>query len=1064
MSRSTIQASAVSAIQETTLALANINFDFSLFKVEPPAEYKTIGNALSKHRKAAAEAGSEHVVARKVHALFANILPSTPHLVAAYGVRATEITESKAFSPQSQHENGVFQDWAGGDATTLWAAATSGKGAIAVHLLACMLARLFSPAEATALWEELIASRKKQLTQVVEADPINLALMSAAQVEVTRQQLASWDASARAWLAVADAAKKREQTQTMLVIKNIMLPVNQKATVYSSVTEAWTSALISFDKIISGVPCNVTNGAILLALGSWHIYPDMHLLGTDFGLVKQFDRLVSAGGMVTLGASSCSPAVDLGVHWSLPLSCLRFYGEPVKVSRHLDCGSTRLEFSEVFHVVLGSIFNCWGKHGDDFQKACHFVSDLSEYLFSRVAPRDEACTHWLKYLGEAADQYCTSQKLQRDQLESLVARGRRRYSQLLADRSDHPTPMFGMLRMESLLNLMRDQETRIACLRYLAKRFNARSEWLLIRYKKELFLDKVYPSKEQEPQELDGKNFIGRYCLDNPQQGLIAWEYATALPQTQAQKQVNGKAKKKRKTSQDKSLEGFVRWTQRDKEELKYNSPTTRQGEKFVHVNGQWVCNDARSFRWNFAGKSPFTAKPVKPTFMPPNPNSDLDDLAWDETCSEFVGVDTDKSEEVKYELLLGDGKSIGLYHRADVNLYHSNETDIELLRYALEQEWIDPTLLVKHLNSPPGSLSNAQGTRRCMKTLEGLAAAADVYKLMPAANVSPGIFTGVLQSATWISNNHVPVDRVEKRKQIPFTLREEIPVGGNLMASELRTFKLSRPETFACIAMFEHGSVNLDPKELSNVMAISAGNSIYVAMPLVCDPAEVPADNEVKHIVGNVGKPGISILIPPASPKVHSIDDDDDWRQVNHSRFDGRWEDSFQKTSLHLSFTGYELPLSVESHGNKQVEAQFVETLVSIFDRTEWVADIDVLGALEGRKGSTLNILDTAVECTHNKPKSVSPPFVLTSIDSWYEFLDRPKDAAIFRTARNKHARLAAAALSLQESCPTVLIRGDGESSCCWACVERYALMREVGLDVALTAHDEGKVPIFIA
>jgi hypothetical protein len=113
------------------------------------------------------------------------------------------------------------------------------------------------------------------------------------------------------------------------------------------------------------------------------------------------------------------------------------------------------------------------------------------------------------------------------------------------------------------------------------------------------------------------------------------------------------------------------------------------------------VCNDACSFRWNFAGKSRFTAKPVKPTFVPPNPNSDLDDLAWDETCSEFVGVDTDRSEEVKYELLLGDGESIGLYHRTDANLYHSNETDIELLRYALEQEWIDPTLLVKHLNSP---------------------------------------------------------------------------------------------------------------------------------------------------------------------------------------------------------------------------------------------------------------------------------------------------------------------------------------------------------------------------
>ena len=173
-----------------------------------------------------------------------------------------------------------------------------------------------SAAEATALWEELIASRKKQLAQVVEAGPINLALMSAAQVEVTRQQLASWDASARAWLAVADAAKKREQTQTMLVIKNIMLPVNQKTTVYSSVTEAWTSALISFDKIISGVPCNVTNGAILLALGSWHIYPDMHLLGTDFGLrtcqaVRSFGVCRRHGHtwslkLLTSGRSGCS--------------------------------------------------------------------------------------------------------------------------------------------------------------------------------------------------------------------------------------------------------------------------------------------------------------------------------------------------------------------------------------------------------------------------------------------------------------------------------------------------------------------------------------------------------------------------------------------------------------------------------------------------------------------------------------------------------------------------------------------------------------------------------------
>jgi hypothetical protein len=36
-------------------------------------------------------------------------------------------------------KDGIFSDFTGADGTSIWAAATSGSGAISVHLLACML-------------------------------------------------------------------------------------------------------------------------------------------------------------------------------------------------------------------------------------------------------------------------------------------------------------------------------------------------------------------------------------------------------------------------------------------------------------------------------------------------------------------------------------------------------------------------------------------------------------------------------------------------------------------------------------------------------------------------------------------------------------------------------------------------------------------------------------------------------------------------------------------------------------------------------------------------------------
>ena len=151
------------ATQESTLALANINFDFSLVKMEAPLEFRGLGSALSSKRKRDAEEGSTHITARKLGALFADGLPHTPDLSRAYGLRVSEIAENPKFNPRGSYRDGPFIDSVGADGTSIWAAATSGRGALAVHLLACLLARMWSSSEAISIWSEIIAARKSLL-------------------------------------------------------------------------------------------------------------------------------------------------------------------------------------------------------------------------------------------------------------------------------------------------------------------------------------------------------------------------------------------------------------------------------------------------------------------------------------------------------------------------------------------------------------------------------------------------------------------------------------------------------------------------------------------------------------------------------------------------------------------------------------------------------------------------------------------------------------------------------------------------------------------------------------
>lgn len=217
------------ASQETTVAFANLNFDFAIVKYEAPEEYKGLGEALSQRRKHDAEDGQLHITARKLGALFSGIMPDVPNLIQAYGLRASEIAREDRVNPKVTPRQGMFADHIGADGTTIctffpsashyiykkkkkkkkvvkpahkgWlgAAATSGKETVTMHLLACMLACMWERQDAVPIWSELVQERKNRLQNLVTGSDMGFKVsdLAATRIEISRAQLDEWDASAR---------------------------------------------------------------------------------------------------------------------------------------------------------------------------------------------------------------------------------------------------------------------------------------------------------------------------------------------------------------------------------------------------------------------------------------------------------------------------------------------------------------------------------------------------------------------------------------------------------------------------------------------------------------------------------------------------------------------------------------------------------------------------------------------------------------------------------------------------------------------------------------------------
>lgn len=175
-------------------------------------------------------------------------------------------------------------------------------------------------------------------------------------------------------------------------------------------------------------------------------------------------------------------------------------------------------------------------------------------------------------------------------------------------------------------------------------------------------------------------------------------------------------------------------------------------------------------------------------------------------------------------------------------------------------------------------------------------------------------------------------------------------------------------------------------------------------------------------------------MLVPPRGPILRKRDPGA-WKLISTNEFDGRAEDHFNHTTLHLSFTDYTSPIYDGIRGGQDSQVCFLESVVSIHDKGDWVGDIDVLRAVNS---PSIKRLPQEIHCNHEKGQK--PARVLTSIESWDEMLDPPRSAIIIRANGNWIARVAATAVLIQ----VLTERNLGSvnayilicpSSVCWQC-----------------------------
>ncbi|TRX88740.1 hypothetical protein FHL15_010412 [Xylaria flabelliformis] len=1029
-------ASAATFRTEATAALVNVNLEFNIFAkkfVQPPPEYAGVGQHLATSRLQEAQDGARHGVARRLGALFKDsaMLPSTPELIRTYGLRASEISRTATANPRGNDSHGAFAGMIGADATTLWAAATSGRPAIQCHLLACLLARIWEPPEATSIWVEIISRRKLILkSKLSEEGELEQEVLLAVASDISRSDLFDWDASARAWLRVGDHVMKKQQTQAKLIVDNLEMPVNSKPDMYDSVMDAWASSMKQMENLLRGIPLQAHCGDILLGLLSWHLYPDMKYLSRGQRTIEQNDPLLKGRGVLTLGLEP-SPRVTKdpqSVYWALPLAHLRYYGRlPVtRIQSMRTTNRDRLTIDEMLWAMVSSYIQAWQDASVPMQAILQFVSNVAieihyslgydTYAANRIGKQSWLSEHirpsnlsWLSMLSRICLQY--KDRLLEERIRKLQALGRRFH------RVSNP-PFNGIFNVETYLAVCYSLESKIKLLREIASSKSSPSQMRVPKYYEFLIVSKRSDS----------------ICINNQKRDKTFgfFEFATVIPEFDECDGITRSHERWIITKHGANL------SQEDIEIVNKRQLKIRMMKERINPfdpdRPAFVHHRRRKTRYHEI-KSRGNVSIIKEYSLGARSYENMEEDAEFVSMQTYVGSKVVK--DAGYVVVLGNLESVALLRRRDLPplIHQSGKLDPPQNERRLNE--LTPRQILSLFQ--PGAVDFTKcvkGTHITDINLQAAALIESLYRNMGEASIDVRAVGVDFTKAKWVNSA---------------VIQTQQKLGGKNMVSPqavltpyLHAKDIDTATCFACIAMMETGSYDLGPGGLRSVFGLCASDSLYITSCLLRDPADRLNMPPIQRYTGNIGRAGMALMVPPNEPEIRRYDLIDEWYQYDHNVYAGVMEDCFKGTSLHLSFSQASQAVNLNFSGGPDIEAYFLETLISVYSRAEWIAELDVLGSVTHPNLKSEAEILKGKTCSCKYPANKDPTII--SIDNFAEMLVPPTQPGIIRAKGNWQARLAATALCLAKGYKVVI----KEPNTCLACVIRMAEARSVNTSSA--------------
>ncbi|EUC46251.1 hypothetical protein COCMIDRAFT_4634 [Bipolaris oryzae ATCC 44560] len=264
---------------------------------------------------------------------------------------------------------------------------------------------------------------------------------------------------------------------------------------------------------------------------------------------------------------------------------------------------------------------------------------------------------------------------------------------------------------------------------------------------------------------------------------------------------------------------------------------------------------------------------------------------------------------EYIYRPVFDDSGTTNLFARfvpGNKNLFNAIPK-VEDWNWCLDHGLVHPDILLKGLVNACLSIEYGMQPVLCAIT-----AAVSVYATLPNATVHSGVLRRPLKATHWAQKDAVEF--------------------------------LQHEDVVSMISYMETGIHDIDPQVLHNVIAFSYADSIFVSNALIQNPYETLSPRQTpqfQRILGNIGKPGLNFFLPPQEPIMREIDPGS-WKIDSYRSFDGTASQSFENTSMPLSFTDYHVPHFDGARGAYDSQIYFLESIISVQDKGEWVADVD--------------------------------------------------------------------------------------------------------------------------